>query len=95
MTSYPIIANCNFETRDDAEGKAIHEARKAVESGLTDDADLLSALDALEAVLTEHADNGSVSSVALCDDAEQAVVAAWTADVQAACDRTRSERYVW
>lgn len=92
--SYPIIANCNFESRDDDEGRAIHEARKAAESGLTEDADLIEALESLEETLAEHAESGSEVSVKACEAAEAAVVAAWTDEVQAAADRVRESRYV-
>lgn len=78
MTTYPIIANCNFESRDDAEGKAIHAARKAVETGRCRDAALIEALDDLESVLTDHADGGSERAVRICNEAERVVVTAWT-----------------
>lgn len=76
---YPITANCNFESRDDAEGKAIHAARKAVEAGRIKDANLIEAMDALEETLTDHADSGSRESVELCAKAEARVVAAYNA----------------
>ena len=56
MTDYPIVANCNFESRDDQDGKDIHEARKAIDAGLTDDVNLVEAMEELEEALTEHAD---------------------------------------
>lgn len=74
--SFPIIANCNFESRDD-EGKAIHKARKAMESGTCDWPTLFDALEDLEDTLYEHADSGDEKSVKLCASAERAVVAAW------------------
>ena len=49
--SYPIIANCNYESADSAADAMIHEARKAVEAGLTQDDDLIEALDALKSKL--------------------------------------------
>lgn len=80
--SYPITRNCNFESRDDAEGKAIHAARKAVESGRCDWPCVIDAMDDLEDVLIQHADSGSEQSVRLCTEAERPVVdafAAWAA----------------
>lgn len=76
-TAYPITANCNFESRDDAEGKAIHAARKTVDSGRCDCSAVIEALEDLEGVLTDHADSGSEESVRLCGDAEQAVASAY------------------
>lgn len=79
MASYPIINNCNFESRDDAAARAIHAARKAVESGRCDNSAVMESLDHLESVLTDHADDGGVESVQICRRAEAAVVAAWEA----------------
>lgn len=92
-TTYGIIANCNFENRDDAAGKAIHAARKAVESRLTTDAELVAALDSLEETLAEHAESGDVNSVEACREAEAAVVAAYTLEVRAEIESTREARY--
>ena len=76
---YPITANCNFESRGDAAGQAIHNACKAVESGRVTSADLIEAMEFLEETLTDHADSGSTVSVELCAKAEAAVVAAYNA----------------
>jgi len=84
MTSYPITANCNFESRDDACGVAIHAAREAVESGLTDDTSLIESLDDLETVLMECADKDDVASRERCRGAECAVHACWTEETQEA-----------
>lgn len=81
--SYPIIRNCNFESRDDAEGKAIHAARKAVESGQCDWPSVIDAMEDLESVLLEHAESGSEKSMRLCNEAEQAVVDTWMTYVAA------------
>jgi hypothetical protein len=94
MTTYLMIPNCNFESRDDDTGRAIHQARQAVESGLTDDASLVAALDALEETLRNHADDGCMDAVEACRDAEQAVAAAWTPATQDAVEEARVARYV-
>jgi ClpP class serine protease len=77
MTTYPIIANCNFSSRDDEQGKAIHAARQAVEAGLTDDAGLIDALGDLEDTLAEYAESDSVTAVQDCRYHEAAVLTAW------------------
>jgi hypothetical protein len=91
--TYPIIANCNFETRDDERGRAIHAARKAAEAGLTTDADLLAALDALEETLTEHAESQYADGMEACRVAERGVESAWTPAVQHAAEEARQDRY--
>ena len=69
--SYPIIANCNYESADDT---TIHQIRLAVESGLTNDADLVEAMDHLEETLSEHADDdGEID--AECIDTSQLDIA--------------------
>ena len=94
MTTYPIIANCNFESRDDDDGKAIHAARLAVEARLVDDADLIGALDELESILEECGDKADVQSGDIMDSAERDVVDAWTKEVQASVEADRQSRYV-
>lgn len=91
--TYPIIANCNFESRDDETGRAIHEIRKAIEAGLVDDESLAYAMDGLESTLEDHADSGSDRSVALCREAESDVLRAWTSEVQASVEEARLVRY--
>lgn len=76
MTTYGIICNCNYESSDNASDKLILRAAKAAEAGRVDSAELTEALDALEEALAEHADSGSERSVKLCQQAEDAVVAA-------------------
>lgn len=93
-TAYAIMANCNFESRDDACGKAIHAARKALESGLTDDAALTEAMDRLEETLGDFADESDVESVNKCRGAERAVEDAWTDEVQTSVEEARTARYV-
>jgi hypothetical protein len=77
--SYPITGNCNFESRDDAIGRAIYAARKAVESGHVNDADLIVSLDNLEDTLSEYAERGDKKAVRACREAESAVSDAWAA----------------
>lgn len=89
-TAYPIIANCNYESADDT---TIHQIRKAVDNGLTDDADLLVALSALEETLSEHAESDSLASTRACKAAERDVLAAWSDDVQAAVNAEQIARY--
>lgn len=91
---FPIIANCNFESRDDARGKAIHAARKAAEAGLTDDAALLDALQSLEETLGEYAEKGDRQSIQECRAAESQVLRCWTDWVQAEIER-RLEAASW
>lgn len=91
MNQYPIIANCNFESRDDT---TIHDIRLAIESGLTRDSNLIETMDTLESTLTEHAETNSVGAVEACDAAESNVLAAWTTAVQEDVEDARQERYV-
>ncbi len=70
MNSYPITSNCNFESRDDARGRAVHAARKAVESGRITEDTLADALDRLEDVLSEYADSEYAHARELCRQAE-------------------------
>lgn len=88
MNTYPIISNCNFESRDDARGKAIHAARLALEAGLSADSDLLDAMDSLEDTLAEHAESSDVDSVDACRAAEREVERAYLA-VADAIESTR------
>jgi hypothetical protein len=89
MTDYPIIANCNYESAEDT---AIHEIRKAVDAGLTDDQNLLDAMDELESVLTRHAEDGGMIATQACAQAEAAVLAAWTDEVRDAVEAMRLSR---
>ena len=92
--SYPILANCNFADRDDEVGTAIHAAADAVRRGLTTDEGLIDALGTLESVLDRYADEADVESIRRCEDAERAVAAAWTDEVQGAAEAVRQSRYV-
>lgn len=93
MHKYPIMANCNFESRDDDQGKAVHAARVAVEAGFTSHGVLVDALDALETTLAEYADQGDPVSVDICEAAEMAVVNAWTEEVQSDIADARQAEY--
>jgi len=88
---YPIIANCNYESSDDP---TIHKIRLAIESGLTLDSELLSAMGRLEVVLGRDADDGSVRAQQACRDAEAMVVSAWTSAARSAIETRREARYV-
>ena len=79
MATFPIVSNCNFASRDDSTGRAIHRARKAVEAGRVTDERLIEALENLEDVLTEHADSQYAEQMELCRAAEREVGAAWAA----------------
>jgi len=76
---WPIIDNCNFESRDDDTGRAVRAASKfariykniAAETGLT------AALDELEGVLARYADRDDVESANRCACAETDVAAAY------------------
>lgn len=92
--TYTTIRNCNFAPREDVVGQTIHAARKAVEAGLTTDADLIDAMDELESTLTEYADSGSAIAVEACRDAESAVIIAYTQDVRDEIDAAREASYV-
>ena len=92
--SYPILANCNFADRDDEVGVAIQAAADAVRRGWTTDGGLIDALDRLEAVLEQYADEVDVESIRRCEDAERAVADAWTDEVQGAAEAVRQSRYV-
>lgn len=91
---YPIMQNCNFESRNDATGQAVHAARQAAEADLTDDTALIEALESLEDVLEELADKTDTLSMRACDDAENVVAAAWTENVREAAESARELRYV-
>jgi hypothetical protein len=92
--SYPILANCNFADRDDEVGVAIQAAADAVRRGWTTDGGLIDALDRLEAVLEQYADEVDVESIRRCENAERAVADAWTDEVQGAAEAVRQSRYV-
>lgn len=74
---FPIIANYNFESRDDQRGKDVHAARLAVERNAMTDADLIAALESLESTLEESADKDDMESVRNCRAAELEVAAAF------------------
>lgn len=94
MSSWPIVRNCNFESRDDDDGRAIHAARKALDAGLVHDNEALAeAMDELESVLEEHAESESCLSVEACERAEAKVVAAWTDEIQAAARAEQRRRW--
>jgi hypothetical protein len=78
-TLYPIIRNCNFESRDDRGGRAIDRARREAESGRCRDDAVIEALDGLEATLEEYAERQDMEAVEACRDAERGVVSAWDA----------------
>lgn len=80
-TRYQIIANCNYESAD-GDTRAIHEIRRAVDLGLTYDEALYDALDELERVLEKWADSEAAHEIDKCYEAERAVLAAWTEEVQ-------------
>jgi hypothetical protein len=92
--TYLILANCNFADRDDEIGKAIQAAVNAVRRGETTDEGLIDALDRLEAVLEQYADEVDVESIRRCEDAERAVAAAWTDEVRDAADEVRRRRWM-
>ncbi len=75
--NYPIVANCNFESRDDATGKAVHCAREAIDATLTFDCDLIDAMQDLEKTLDEYGDKFDVVSQEYCEEAEQGVASVW------------------
>lgn len=89
--SYPIISNCNFSDREPGErGWEVNKARKAIEAGLTRNEELLDAMDALEETLGEYAEDESEHAIRACRDAEDAVSAAWTDEVQEEVDAARN-----
>ena len=87
-TKYPIVANCNYESGDER-AREIHSARKAIDAGLTADADLLDAMTALEETLGEYSERSDMVAAEACREAEAAVLAAWTDDV---CEAAQAER---
>lgn len=94
-TSYPMAANCNYESADDT---TIHQIRQAIDTGLTDDETLLSAMADLEnALLSELSDSGDYVRGALSaerlNDAEAAVTSAWTSEVQTSVSEEKESRY--
>jgi hypothetical protein len=89
MKTYAIIANCNFESRDDQQGQAIHAARKAIEAGLTHDAALIFSMDELEETLSEYAESDSANATACCRRAEANVARCYTDAVRDEIDAAR------
>ena len=76
---HPIIDNCNFESRDDETGKAVHSANKfaRVNRKISADSGLTAALDDLEDTLGLYADRDDAESAQRCASAETAVAAAY------------------
>lgn len=64
--SYPLIANSNYESRDDEVGIAVHEARLAAtrQHRWCDDSDLIDALDSLEAWIDENCESDDAEDLA-------------------------------
>lgn len=85
---HPIIDNCNFESRDDETGKAVHAANKFAQTNkkIAADSGLVEALDDLEETLGRYADRDDAESVQRCDSAEAGVAAAYL--VAAAAEAT-------
>ena len=90
MTNYPIIANCNYESATDT---TIHQIRLAIDAGLTDDGDLLGAMEILEETCAEHAESYSEAADKACAWAEARVLRAWTNGVREAVESERRRRY--
>ena len=99
QTQYPTIRNSNFESLDAEDACApIHDARLAVDGNLTDDSDLIGALDNLEVALEDEVTEsgelrrGAVSEEIL-ETAEGEVLAAWTDAVQEDVLAEQQSRY--
>jgi hypothetical protein len=76
---HPIIDNCNFESRDDEIGKAVHAANRfaRLHRKIAADSGLIAALDDLEGTLGLYADRDDVESAQRCASTETAVAAAY------------------
>lgn len=68
--TWPIMANCNYESSDT--DRDIYDIMRRAEMGDCSE-ELRDALDELESTLEEHADSGSVLSVEVCRRAERTV----------------------
>ena len=78
MTTFNIISNCNFESRDDVHGLIIYRAMKAAEQNLVARiGSVATALQNLDEVLSEYAEQEDMQSIQLCEAAETEVVEAW------------------
>ncbi len=77
--SYPITENCNFESRDDAVGKAVHAAVRFAElrPSAAANSGLATALEELEETLAEWADVPTTRAADICSAAERAVADEW------------------
>ena len=76
---HPIVDNCNFESRDDETGKAVHAANKfaRIYKNIAAESGLAAALDELEETLGRYADRYDAESAQRCASAEQGVAAAY------------------
>jgi hypothetical protein len=76
---HPIIDNCNFESRDDETGKAVHAASRfaRLHRKIAADSGLIAALDDLEETLGLCADRDDVESAQRCASAEADVAATY------------------
>jgi hypothetical protein len=92
-TDYPIVANCNYESADDSDALLIHEVRKAIDAGKTDDQALLEAMESLEATLEKYADRGDQVAIEACLRAERAIREAWTDEIAGAVESETRRRY--
>jgi len=74
-----IIDNCNFESRDDETGKAVHAANRfaRLHRKIAADSGLIAALDDLEETLGLYADRDDAESAQRCASAETDVAAAY------------------
>lgn len=79
MKTYPIIGNCNYESSASPKAEIILAATGAVEGSLTNNSDLVAALDALEETLAEDSESDNVLAINRCRAAESDVVSAYNA----------------
>ena len=77
---YPLIANSNYESRDDATGLAVHEAHKAATRQYLwcDDADLIEALDSLESWIEENCESDDADTLRQGRDLDRKVARIWS-----------------
>ena len=72
---WPVIRNCNFNTREDALGQNVWRAVAEADRGC-EDCDLIGSLDDLEATLSKYAGRDSAFAEAECLNAEESVESA-------------------
>lgn len=77
---YQLIANSNYESRDDEVGIAVHEAHQAVtrQHRWCDDAELIDALDSLESWIEDNCESDDADTLRRGRELEREVARIWS-----------------